>query len=441
MALIKRDYTDEETLITAKNLNDIQDAILTLEDGLFTVDDDRSGAVITITDAAKRGFRSFNIYGKTTQAGIPSPEAPVTLVSAGGNGSIDVTVAGKNLLQCNAASISSQGVTFTIGHDGTVDASGTATQNAYLLIGRVNLAPGKYFLNGDLTGSSSTHRLFITNGTREYNNYTADREFEVTEDGTWSVSILINAGTTVSGAKFRPMVRLATSSDSIYESYKAQVMTISTPNGLPGIPVSSGGNYTDIRGQQWICDEIDLYRGMYVQRLFFETVTAEKLSVEDNVEAANAGKIVYYRLMNKHLCNDKICLVMCDKAFAIPTDYRGDKVDLYRCYAPESNPDVVCLRFPVSAGEKTIDEAKADFTGATICYAAISPIEIPLSAEELAAYAALYTYKDNTTVSNSGYAYMDLEYVMDAKKYIDGLVAGGSTGGPDGGLIIPATVE
>ncbi|MFQ8777220.1 MAG: hypothetical protein ACLR78_07145 [Roseburia sp.] len=28
-----------------------------------------------------------------------------------------------------------------------------------------------------------------------------------------------------------------------------------TPNGLPGIPVSSGGNYTDERGQQWVADE------------------------------------------------------------------------------------------------------------------------------------------------------------------------------------------
>ena len=60
-----------------------------------------------------------------------------------------------------------------------------------------------------------------------------------------------------------------------------------------------------------------------------------------------------------------------------------------------------------------------------------TPIETPIPEEELAAYAALYTYKDNTTVSNDSSAYMGVEYVMDAKKYFDGLAGG----------IHPATVE
>ena len=48
---------------------------------------------------------------------------------------------------------------------------------------------------------------------------------------------------------------------------QSQTLTLSTPGGLPGIPVDSGGNYTDESGQQWICDEIDLKRGKYVQRV------------------------------------------------------------------------------------------------------------------------------------------------------------------------------
>ena len=47
---------------------------------------------------------------------------------------------------------------------------------------------------------------------------------------------------------------------------QSQTLPVSTPNGLPGIPVTSGGNYTDADGQQWVCDEIDFERGKYVQR-------------------------------------------------------------------------------------------------------------------------------------------------------------------------------
>lgn len=48
---------------------------------------------------------------------------------------------------------------------------------------------------------------------------------------------------------------------------KTQTLTLPTPNGLPGIPVTSGGNYTDPQGQQWVCDEVDLKRGVKVQRV------------------------------------------------------------------------------------------------------------------------------------------------------------------------------
>lgn len=47
----------------------------------------------------------------------------------------------------------------------------------------------------------------------------------------------------------------------------SQTLTINTPNGLCGIPVDTGGNYTDSTGQQWLCDKIDFERGVYVQRI------------------------------------------------------------------------------------------------------------------------------------------------------------------------------
>ena len=64
-----------------------------------------------------------------------------------------------------------------------------------------------------------------------------------------------------------------------------------------------------------------------------------------------------------------------------------------------------------------------------VLYQLKDEIHTVLSAEELAAYADLHTYRNTTTVSNTAGAYMELEYVMDAKKYIDRLIGSGGTGG------------
>ena len=61
--------------------------------------------------------------------------------------------------------------------------------------------------------------------------------------------------------------------------------------------------------------------------------------------------------------------------------------------------------------------------GTVIYCIAITPIETPLSAEEIAAYKQLKTNYPNTTITNDENAYMSAEYVIDTKTYIDNLVA------------------
>ena len=58
-----------------------------------------SGTTIIINDATEgRPFRRLRVFGKSTQDGAPTPEAPVPIVSAGESGNIAVKVTGKNLL-------------------------------------------------------------------------------------------------------------------------------------------------------------------------------------------------------------------------------------------------------------------------------------------------------------------------------------------------------
>lgn len=298
MGLIKRKYIDLETPITADNLNAIQDAVIALEDGLFSVDNNKSGEVVTITDAAKRAFRSISIYGKTTQNGTPTPDSPVDLVSIGSSGSITVSVTGED----------------------------------------------------------------------------------------------------------------------------ARSMTIATPNGLPGIPVSSGGNYTDANGQQWVCDEIDLARGVLVKRagmVDMGTLNATLITVA-------AGNLFRFEVSDIKVSMSSTIMpnILCEAYQTVPTGDR--KHSTLSMPVNSRNVDIINNDYTDA------DTMKASVSGVMLLYELAKPIETPLSAEELAAYAALHTYRGSTVVSNDAGAHMDIEYVMDAKKYIDSLIAGG---------VVPATVE
>ena len=61
--------------------------------------------------------------------------------------------------------------------------------------------------------------------------------------------------------------------------------TLQTPNALCGIPVASSGNYTDENGRQWVCDEVDLARGVRVQRI-------RKIKVTSSLNWQTAGREV-----------------------------------------------------------------------------------------------------------------------------------------------------
>ena len=401
MGLKKRLYTDRETLITAENMNDMQDAIIALEDGLFTIDNDKSGEAISITDAAKRGFRSLNIYGKTTQDGTPTPDAPVDLVSIGDSGSIGVMVAsGKNLLAkpflLGVHSISGyqNNNRRVISTDGFYLKAGT-----YVISGAINAAWALY-INGMKNATT----------TSGYQRNIPGRVFTIPEDGLYNVQFNRSDNNDFTDAELRKLNSSAQvepgSTPTNYEPYNGQLLTISTPNGLYGIPVASGGNYIDLNGQQWACDEVDFQRGIYVQRCFRETVA-----------------LIYEPSANRYTCqlsnyaNGKFAasngiFVICDKlSFDENASATMNGIVVNGVRGSVSNPKTLVAYY------NNEDPGELD-----VVYPLATPIETPLSEEELAAYAALYTYKDHTTVSNDAGAYMDLEYVMDAKKYIDSLV-------------------
>ena len=196
----------------------------------------------------------------------------------------------------------------------------------------------------------------------------------------------------------------------------AQSMTIATPNGLPGIPVSSGGTYIDSSGQQWICDEKDYANGVYVQRIGLKTLTGTE---------GYFDYISGYGVVSVTLPHADRTSVLCSHAL------EGNGVS----WASANSIAFKVSLFGGATMAEFVSYVAAQYKNGTpikIAYVMPTPIETPLSEEELAAYAALHTYRGNTTVTNDASAHMELEYVMDAKKYIDSQISAG---------ILAATVE
>lgn len=175
---------------------------------------------------------------------------------------------------------------------------------------------------------------------------------------------------------------------------KTQTLTLPTPNGLPGIPVTSGGNYTDPQGQQWVCDEVDLKRGVKVQRvnavdLSTCRVTAiTKLTV---VKRLSIRLLLYGRdYKTEALCNKLPFIVSFDK-------------DVPHFYVDKTN---VQIFIPIDA--KTPEEGEY-----ILFYALATPIETPLTPDEIAAYKALVAYGPDTVVRASDGAGIKLDYQRD----------------------------
>lgn len=219
-------------------------------------------------DAFAAPLCGLSVYGKSTQNGTPTPDAPVPIVSAGDGGSVAVRVTGKNLL--NPALFQNnkyQGFNAGTGYYG-ID-----SVNGYWITGIQPCLPSTtYHFNAMIEGGCFYDEKKNVIGI-------ADFAFTIKTPAKCAYycfnfsSVHVSYGTPI----------IATVSESTaYSPYREQLLTLPTPNGLPGIPVTSGGNYTDPQGQQWVCDEVDLERGVKVQRVDKAAFDSTKTLAEQN---------------------------------------------------------------------------------------------------------------------------------------------------------------
>lgn len=181
-----------------------------------------------------------------------------------------------------------------------------------------------------------------------------------------------------------------------------QILSIPTPNGLPGIPVQSGENYTDSKGQQWVCDEVDFARGKWVQR----TMITHVLQVDGYNDAEGFGAV----LPPKKL---------------LTTGTRAEITSNYFTFSKTNKEDGVCFGFSgvirlynKLGSQEKFNQWLSD-KKVMVCYPLETPIEQDLTPELIAKFEQLHTYYPTTNIFASDNAGVDVQYLADTKLYID----------------------
>ena len=405
------------------------------------------GTHITMTDSAERKLKGLNIYGKTTQAAVPSPENPQSFNSIGEDGDVEINIPTKNLFDvdkfielvktydkraeemvvdgrnCIKFDIFqlykkdfSEVVTFNKSkvYTWSMDIkfcerfSSTSTSDCYLGMG---------FLYNDELGVQTNIGNTIS-GVPLVNRILKNSMYNFEQFG--KVSITSATGVPFNGIAFsyndRGYWLIDLDSIQLYEPYTIQSLTLSTPNGLPGVPVSSEGNYTDSSGQQWVCDEIDLARGVYIQRTKKTTVPGYF-----DVSLVNLNGALYWSWISVGLPYE-VGGGLCEVATYDDWNEGYRNNTFYIEFNGDAGNDLTLLG-EYFDDSRSDDEKKEEFinnvTNQQMIFILKTPIEIPLSGEEIEAYKSLQTYKPVTHIFNDEGAHMNVGYVADPKNYID----------------------
>lgn len=239
-----------------------------------------TGNPLSVDDAFPAPLCGLTVYGKSTQDGTPTPDAPVPIVNAGDGGSLAVRLTGANMLEGTKPGVKSTvyGITYTTYENGVL-ITGTATNDFTILIhddNKYRLTHGIYYLTTKGLSPSALLNFYFIN---KFSSDVQNQKVTLNRDVEFSLRLQILKGATLNTTV---QVSLTRNKITTYSPYREQLLTLPTPTGLPGIPVTSGGNYTDQNGQQWVCDEVDLERGVRVQRIDKGAFDSTKTLAEQN---------------------------------------------------------------------------------------------------------------------------------------------------------------
>lgn len=357
----------------------------------------------------------------------PSMEYKQDPESSGDDGNIGIGVLRKNM--CKVTSVVNASYD---GNTGTlVNNAKNNTVKSYI---KIQSYDGDRFLTQILVhNTGKTEKTFSVNGT--FNiirlSFAGDKtEGSIKIDvsylnyGEYILSMDIEEIGTNKGRISKIMLLNKGLPDETFEPFQPpQILSLSTPNGLLGLPVDSGGNYTDESGQQWVCDEMDFKRGKYVQRVrqfplnicnphYHTSYSSDSYYCFDLINPNNNDtKNIYKRAV---LCNAFVAKNGSNMQHI--NDIEGISTNPETRYSEYIYIRVKASRLP--GGKDAGQFRKWLIDNNVQIIEQINPIETDIPEETMTAYRNLYTNYPSTVIQNDSGAGMEVEYVADTKQFI-----------------------
>lgn len=178
-----------------------------------------------------------------------------------------------------------------------------------------------------------------------------------------------------------------------YERCKpVQTHTIPTTFDSPlrGVPVDENGSYTDSNGQQWICDEIDFEKGVYIQR-------TKEIVLDGSepwyISAAQIDEGTRFDVNLNNMPKSLVQNVVCDFF-----RFCGANAQVETAWVLENSYGFRIITKHAS----TVDDFKfmLENNPVTLIYTLQEPISIPLSEDDLNAFYLMHTNVPTTTIVN-----------------------------------------
>ncbi len=392
------------------------------------------GEAIVATDCSGGHVRGLKVFGKTIQGADPSPEYPQELVSVENP---RIMLAGVNLADVKNMEVHAN-QSLSISEDGyTIVATGGADKpytSSIIEMDVAMLKGKKILLKADKITNTNTAahgvvqlNISTPNGTfyLPISTYALIKEIDVPADATKIVLSVYtnNTETALSADNTNTVEGLGVFvADMPWGKYK-EVQCLAVPRTLHAIPVSSGGNYTDASGQQWVGDYVDLGKGQLVQQVGIKVING---TLAPTVFAAgnNGGTVLGYSYdeigmvkILRERCN-KLCDKLLPYVTINPDSYKNCTIGHWIFNSAGSGDSFMLFNVGEFESASEAQEWLAE-NPITVYFVLKEPIITPLTTEEIEAFKALRTNYLTTTVLNDAGAWMELSYNADTKKYVE----------------------